>query len=107
MSDEIEPQDSPVDPNPKDPTGYPFPPGPTPQPADEPVTVKVPVPEGDAAEPEPVNLLDPAQIAKEIEHGKDRVSLIVGQRDWGWPRGCPDSCDSGTFIGDAAQEASE
>lgn len=33
MSDEIKPQDSPVDPNPKDPTGYPFPPGPTPVPA--------------------------------------------------------------------------
>jgi hypothetical protein len=33
-----------------------------------------------------------------IDIYEDEVVLRVGQRDWRWKRGCPDTSEAGTFI---------
>lgn len=44
-----------------------------------------------------LQLDDPCEIRIDIT--EDRVSLTIGQRDYGWKRGHPDHTDAGTMIG--------
>lgn len=43
-----------------------------------------------------LELPDPCEIR--IDVTEDRISLRIGQRDWGWKRGHPDTTDAGTMI---------
>jgi len=43
-----------------------------------------------------MKLDDPCEI--HIDITEDRVSLTIGQRDFGWKRGCPDLADAGTVL---------
>lgn len=51
-----------------------------------------------------LELPNPCPIRIDIH--ENSVSLYIGQRDWSWPRGCPDVSGSGTFVGGTGDEES-
>jgi hypothetical protein len=52
-----------------------------------------------------MRLDNPCEIRIDIT--EDRVSLTIGQRDFGWKRGCPDATDAGTVMRQPIIEANE
>jgi hypothetical protein len=43
-----------------------------------------------------LELSKPCEIRIDVD--EKYVRLHVGQRDWEWPRGCPDISSTGTFV---------